>query len=131
MNPDANMPHWSPIVVAASFVILGELMFASMGVAVRLAAMELPTEVIVFFRNLIGLLLLAPFLLRWRLAGIAPRVAHLHLLRGLAGVTAMHYFYYAIAHMPLADAMLLKLTARVFMPLIALFWLGEIRGRTP
>lgn len=123
------MPHRRQIVVAASFVISGELMFASMGVAVRFAVVELPNEVIVFFCNLIGLLLLAPFLLRWGLAGIAPRVAHLHPLSGLAGVTAMHCFYYAIAHMPLADAMLLKLTAPVFMPLIALFWLGEALTR--
>jgi drug/metabolite transporter (DMT)-like permease len=37
----------------------------------------------------------------------------------------MYCFFYAIAHMPLANAMLLKLTAPLFMPLVALFWLGE------
>lgn len=123
------MPHPNQIVAAALFVVLGELMFASMGVAVRFAATELPNEVIVFFRNLIGLLLLAPYLHRRGIQGVATRVAHLHLLRGLAGVAAMYCFYYAIAHMPLADAMLLKLTAPVFMPLIALIWLGEALSR--
>ena len=37
----------------------------------------------------------------------------------------MYCFFYAIAHMPLADAMLLKLSAPLFIPLVALFWLGE------
>jgi drug/metabolite transporter (DMT)-like permease len=37
----------------------------------------------------------------------------------------MYCFFYAIVHIPLADAMLLKLTAPLFMPLVALAWLGE------
>ncbi len=119
------MPQRSRIVAAASLVVLGELMFVSMGVGIRFVAAELPNEVIVFFRNSIGLLILLPFLLRAGLRGIATRVPHLHLLRGLAGLTAMYCFFYAIAHMALADAMVLKLTAPVFMPLIAFAWLGE------
>jgi drug/metabolite transporter (DMT)-like permease len=52
-------------------------------------------------------------------------VPGLHLLRAAAGVTAMYCFYYAIANIPLADAMLLKLTAPIFMPVIAVLWLQE------
>jgi drug/metabolite transporter (DMT)-like permease len=37
----------------------------------------------------------------------------------------MYCFFYAIAKIPLAEAMLLKLTAPVFMPLIAMLWLRE------
>jgi drug/metabolite transporter (DMT)-like permease len=37
----------------------------------------------------------------------------------------MYCFYYAIANIPLADAMLLKLTAPIFMPVIAVLWLQE------
>lgn len=117
------------LIVGAGFVVLGELMFASMGVGVRLAAQELPNEVIVFFRNLFGLCLVSPWLLRRGLPALTTRIPQLHLLRALAGVTAMYCFFYAIAHMPLADAMLLKLTAPVFMPVVALVWLGEPAGR--
>ena len=115
--------------LGASFIVLGELMFASMGVGVRIASQELPNEMIVFFRNLFGLCLLSPWLLRNGLPGLYTHTLHLHLLRALAGVTAMYCFFYAIAHMPLADAMLLKITAPVFMPLVALVWLGEPAGR--
>jgi drug/metabolite transporter (DMT)-like permease len=37
----------------------------------------------------------------------------------------MYCFFFAIAKMPLADAMLLKLTAPIFMPVIAVLWLHE------
>lgn len=117
------------VVLGAGFIVLGELMFASMGVGVRMAAQDLPNEVIVFFRNLFGLFLLSPWLLRRGLPGLSTRIPHLHLLRAIAGVTAMYCFFYAIAHMALADAMLLKLTAPIFMPLVALVWLGEPAGR--
>jgi drug/metabolite transporter (DMT)-like permease len=42
----------------------------------------------------------------------------------------MYCFFYAIAHIALAQAMLLKMTAPLFMPFVALAWLGEsIPGR--
>lgn len=111
--------------VGAAYVIAGELMFASMGVGIRFAAGELPNESVVFFRNLFSLFLLAPWFLRSGVGGFTTSVPHLHLMRGIAGVSAMYCFFYAIASIPLADAMLLKLTAPLFMPLVALWWLRE------
>jgi drug/metabolite transporter (DMT)-like permease len=49
----------------------------------------------------------------------------LHLFRGLAGISAMYCFFYAIAHLPLANAMILKMSAPLFIPLIAWWWLKE------
>jgi drug/metabolite transporter (DMT)-like permease len=109
----------------AVFIIAGELMFASMGVGVRIVSESLPNELIVFFRNLFGLVLLAPWLLHRDLGGLRTAVPLLHLLRGLAGVSAMYCFFYAIAHMPLAEAMVLKLSSPLFIPLVALLWLQE------
>ncbi|MEA3275606.1 MAG: DMT family transporter [Pseudomonadota bacterium] len=111
--------------LGATFIVTGELMFASMGVGIRFVAGELSNESIVFFRNLFGLCLLAPWLLRDGVGGFKTAIPRLHLLRGIAGVSAMYCFFYAIAHMPFADAMLLKLTAPLFIPLVALLWLRE------
>ena len=113
------------LVLGAAYVVLGELLFASMGVAIRLVATEVPTEVVVFFRNLFSVLLLIPWLLRRAGAGLVTRVPGLHLLRAIAGLGAMYCFFHAIAHIPLAEAMLLKLTTPLFIPVIALFWLRE------
>jgi drug/metabolite transporter (DMT)-like permease len=126
MGAVGGAPFW----LGASFIVTGELMFASMGVGVRVVSDTLPNEMIVFLRNVLGLFLLAPLLAQRGFPGLRTRVLPLHLLRGVAGVSAMYCFFYAIAHMPLADAMILKLSAPLFMPLIALVWLREeVPGR--
>jgi len=118
------------VVQGAVFILLSELMFASMGAAVKAASgMGLPNEMLVFMRNLMGLFVIAPLLLRYGTAEFRTEVYRLHLLRAVLGVSAMYCFYYAIAELQLADAMLLKMTSPFFMPLIALFWLGERVGR--
>lgn len=114
--------------LGAAFIILGEFFFASMGVGIRFVADSLPNESIVFFRNLFGLCLLAPWLLRGGRPGLRTEVPHLHLLRGVAGVSAMYCFFYAIAQIPLAEAMLLKLSSPLFIPVIAFLWLHERIG---
>lgn len=100
-------------------------MFACMGATIRHLSVDLNNGMLVFARNLIGLGLvsLLASVPGWR--QLRTRVPHLHLLRGAAGLGAMYCFFYAIAHMPLANAMLLKLTAPLFMPLVALAWLDE------
>lgn len=100
-------------------------MFAFMGASIRHVAADLNNGMIVFARNLVGLALLLAVTAGPRPQSLRTRVPHLHLLRATAGLGAMYCFFYAIAHMPLADAMLLKLSAPLFMPLVALFWLGE------
>jgi drug/metabolite transporter (DMT)-like permease len=119
------MPAERMLIAGAAFIVLGELCFATMGVAIRFVSDELPNEMIVFGRNLIGVALLTPWLLSRGVGTIATRVPGLHLLRGVAGVSAMYCFFFAIANMPLGEAMLLKLTAPVFIPLIAMLWLHE------
>jgi drug/metabolite transporter (DMT)-like permease len=113
------------LTLGAAFIVVGELCFATMGVGIRFVSAELPNEMIVFARNLVGLSLVAPWLLRRGVGNVATSIPALHLLRALAGVAAMYCFFYAIANLPLAEAMLLKLTAPVFMPLIAMLWLHE------
>ena len=113
------------LLLGAGFIVLGEFFFASMGVGIRVVSAELPNAMIVFGRNLIGLLLLAPWLLRRGVGDVHTAVPGLHLLRALAGVSAMYCFFYAIARLPLAEAMLLKLTAPLFIPLLAMLWLHE------
>ncbi len=113
------------LLVGAALVVLGEFLFASMGVAIRFVAGEVPNEVVVFFRNLFSVFLFMPWLLRGARPRFSTRVPWLHLLRALAGLGAMYCFFYAIARIPLAEAMLLKLTTPLFIPLIALLWLRE------
>lgn len=123
--PARPAPRAPNLLAAALLAMAAELMFASMGASIKLLAAYLPNESIVFFRNLIGLGLVLPWLLRRGPGNLATGQFPLHLLRGLTGLGAMYCFYYALGHIPLAEAMLLKLTAPLFIPLIAFLWLAE------
>jgi drug/metabolite transporter (DMT)-like permease len=127
-HPFSEVPDKHTILRGALLIIAAELMFTSMGVVVRLVSEELSNAQVVFFRNLLVLLVLFPVLMRSRRVGFATAVPHYHLLRGTAGVGAMYCFFFAIANMPLANAMLLKLSAPLFIPLVALLWLRESIG---
>ena len=120
------MRYQQNFILGAVLIVASELLFASMGATVKAVSVELPTEVVVFMRGLFGVLILLPLLLRrLRQDTLRTQVLHLHILRAVLGVSAMYCFFYALANLQLADGMLLKMTAPLFMPLIAALWLYE------
>lgn len=96
-----------------------------MGAVIRDVSATVGNDQVVFFRNLIGMLFFVPWLFRNGLRVVHTRVLHLHLLRALSGLTAMYCFFYLIANIRLADAMLFNYSAPVFIPVIAWLWLKE------
>ena len=115
---------------AAANMVAAALLFAGMGAGVKLASRELPNTMVVFFRNAVGFMVLLPWLLRGGLAALATRHFGEHLVRGVAGLATMWCFFYAIAHLRLADAILLNQSAPLFLPLVGHVWLKEqIPGR--
>jgi drug/metabolite transporter (DMT)-like permease len=100
-------------------------MFASMGVAVRYASASLPSEVLVFLRNSFGLLFLLPWLYHRGFRGLKTKRLSGHITRSVTGLAAMYCFFYAIAHLPLAEAVLLNFSSPIFTAIIAMLWLGE------
>lgn len=119
------MKYKQNLLLGALLVVLAELCMASMGALVKTLGQTTPHEMAVFARNLAGLLVLMPLLWGNRSLSLKTNCLHLHLLRSLSGVAAMYCFFYAIIHLPLADSMLLKMTAPIFMPIIAILWLKE------
>ena len=117
------------VLAAASFLITGELVIVLMSGVIKHLSATMPAEMIVFFRNLFGLVFVLPMAARSGLSELRTRRPLLHLLRAGSGVCAMFGFFYVIAHLPLAEATLVKLTTPIFLPLIALAWLGEAIGR--
>jgi len=108
----------------AAFMVASAFLFAGMGAMVKLASGSLPNTVVVFFRNAVAL----AFLLPWVLGrGTTLRTKHLseHLVRGLAGLASMYLFFYAIAHMRLAEAMLLNYSLPLFIPFVEQAWIAE------
>lgn len=114
-------------------LVSGELLLAVMAAMVKhLTDQGLASETIVFFRNLLGLLFLFPILFYGGgLGQLKTRRIGIHLLRAVTGVAAMYLFFYTIAHATLAEAVLVKMTAPFFLPLIGLIWLGDrVRPQT-
>ena len=100
-------------------------MFATMGVAVRFSSGYLPNEMIVFLRNSFGLCFLLPWIYKKGFRDFATQRLIAHITRSVSGLTAMYCFFFAIAHLHLAEAVLLNYSAPLFIAIIALIWLGE------
>src|SRR5262245_9869771 len=101
------------------------LLFAAMGLTVKIASGELPNTDVVFFRNAFGLLALLPFLGGLGARGLRTARRGEHLVRGLAGLGSMYCFFFALARLPLAEAVLLNYSLPLYMPVIEYVWLQE------
>lgn len=95
-----------------------------MGACIRIAAEELPNEVIVFLRNVFGLLFLLPWLLQRRVSLKTQRFG-MHLFRSLVGLSAMYCFFYTIPRLNLAEAVMLNYGIPIYTPLIAWLFMRE------
>jgi len=96
------------------------LLFATMGVCVKLASALYPTGEIVFYRGLVGLLF-AWLVARAQRHSLRTAVPTMHFWRSLCGVLGLGLWFHAISGLPLATAMTLNYMSSVWM---ALFLLG-------
>jgi drug/metabolite transporter (DMT)-like permease len=119
------MPATQSLARGAIAMMLSSLAFAIMGACIQICAQTLPNGMVVFFRNLSGLVFLSPILIRGGWGVLKTTHIKQHIFRGVAGLTSMYCFFYAIAHMKLADATLLNYTLPLFIPLVEALWLSE------
>lgn len=105
---------------APLLMVLATLLFATMGVCVKLASAYYSAGEIVMYRGLVGTLMMAA-LARWQGTSLRTQVPGMHFWRSLSGVTALSLWFYAIGQLPLATAMTLNYMSSVWM---ALFLIG-------
>jgi drug/metabolite transporter (DMT)-like permease len=110
---------------AALYMTASGLLFAGMGVGVKMASGALPNSVVVFFRSAVGLLALLPWLVPAGLEGLRTGRLRDHLPRTAFGMLSMYGYFYAIAHLPLSDAVLLNYTVPLFVPIVEGVWQGQ------
>ncbi|MES2682046.1 MAG: DMT family transporter [Pseudomonadota bacterium] len=100
--------------------------FACMGAFAKASAQQGASEVlIVFVRNLMGVLALLPWVLRNGAASLKTNRLGGHLWRALFGLCGMYSLFYAITHLPLAESLLLNYASPLFIPFIAWIVLAE------
>jgi len=105
-------------------MLLGTLFFSVMSVFAKLAGERLPTMELVLARVIVTLIMSWWVIKR---IGIYPwgNNKKLLLLRGFAGFMGLSCYFYAIAHLPLADATVIQFCNPMLAALIAVFALKE------
>ncbi len=116
---ETNLPR------AATFMLGAALLFALMSVMVKVLSHSLPNAMVVFLRSSLSLLVLLPPILRRGLEQLRTRHLREHIVRGTVGMAAMYCFFFVIAKLGLAEALLLNYSLPLFIPLVERAWLGE------
>ena len=119
------VPVETHLAKGAAFAIAAALAFSLTGVCIKAVSRDVGNEMIVFVRNAVSLLVLAPWMLRNGAVAVRTQRPWGHLWRSVFGVSAMYCFFYAIAKLPLAEAMLLTYSTPLWVPFIAWIWLRE------
>jgi drug/metabolite transporter (DMT)-like permease len=97
-----------------------------MHTAIRYSTQHLPPVEVAFFRNLFGLVVIAPLLARYGLSIFQTRKFSLHVLRAVLNVFSMLAFFVGLSMTPLARATALSFTAPLFTALFSALFLGEV-----
>ncbi len=105
-------------------MLVASLLFACMGVFVKLGGAHFSTSELVFYRSFVGLLFVIAVLRHQRTPLITPHWRG-HLWRGLSGTIAMMLYFYCIATLPLATAITLNYTSSLFLTALTLIVLKE------
>lgn len=104
--------------------------FSVMNVVIRMVSAELDPLQIAFFRNLFALSFMLPWLMRVGFTSLRTTRLGMHVWRAVFGLAAMVCWFYAIALLPLAEAVALNFTVPLFATAGAAVVLSEtVRAR--
>ncbi len=115
----------------AALLMLGStIFFGLMTVAIKLASQTLHTFEIAFFRNFFGLMAALPLLLHHGPALLKTEQWPRYTFRCAIGIASMFAGFWAIGHLPLAQAVALSYSTPIFVTIAAVIFLHEqVRAR--
>ncbi|MEQ8389738.1 MAG: DMT family transporter [Thalassospira sp.] len=114
-----------PYLQATVFGLMASISAAIFSVFVRLATELIDPLQAVFFRNLFGLILIAPLAFRSGITPLKTKRLPMFLLRAVLSMGAMSFWFSALAYLPLAEATTLNFTVPLFGTVLAAIFLGE------
>ncbi len=106
-------------------MVAAALAYSAMHALVRGLSAELPPVVIAFWRNALGLAVMAPLLVRYRPQALGRRARGATALLSLLQACSTALYFYALAHIPLAQATTIGFTTPLFAAAGAVLLLGE------
>lgn len=107
---------------------IGAFFFSLMTVCVKVVGGRIPNQEIVFFRGFLTLIITWLLIRRVGVPLFGNRKAPL-LLRGFLGFAALTFLYYALVHLPLAEATVLQYMNPLWAAVLGAIYLGEHLGR--
>ena len=105
-------------------MIAASLLFACMGVCVKLGSAQFSAAELVFWRGFVATLIIGTYVLMRRFP-LATLHARTHVVRGLSGFVSLVMYFYAISLIPLAAAVTLNYTSPIFLALLLALWTKE------
>lgn len=108
-----------------TLALISTALFTIVGVFVRQLSTDYDTFQILFFRQLIFMLLLMPAISKNIDVLLKPNKISLHLLRIVGAFTALYFGFISVSNIPFADATALGFLQVLFVALIAHFVLAE------
>lgn len=108
-------------------MLISSLCYALMGAFAKKLSADISSLEVVFFKNIIGVFLVGITLFKLPLVNSGSRPILLF-FRGAMGFAALLAFFYTIANLPLADAMILVKTSPIFVAVFAFLFLREKLG---
>lgn len=114
-----------PIITAAIWMSGALVSFLAMAISARELSAALGTFQILFFRSVIGLLVLALLLSRSDWHQLATASIGLHFARNIAHFAGQFGWFYAIAFIPLAAVFAIEITTPIWTTVFAVLLLGE------
>ena len=106
------------------FMLASAVLGALNGAVAKFLSQSMDPLEIVFYRNLIGVIIILITLKKFAVSFDTSKV-HLLFLRGLFGATAMALFFYTIATIPLGEAVVLNRTSPFFVTILAYYLVKE------
>ena len=114
-------------LIAVALLALGATFFGSfMGAGVKLLSDDLHPIVICFYRSLMGLILITPFVIRNNFKALQTQNMRLQIFRASINVISMICWFSAIGMMHFEKATALGFTTPLFTTVLAVIVLGEV-----
>ncbi len=113
--------------IGIKYMLFASLLFAFMGAFAKELSDSMSSIEVVFFRNVFGVFLILISVYRKPLDQVGGK-PWLLFFRGMAGFTALLFFFYNISQIPLGEAMTFSKTSTIFTAIFAYIFVKEKLG---
>jgi len=115
------------VLLGVRYMLFASFLFACMGAFAKQLSGSMSSIEVVFFRNVFGVILILISIYRKPIVQQGGKF-WLLIFRGMAGFTALLFFFYNIANIPLGEAMTFSKTSTIFSAIFAYIFVKEKLG---